>query len=198
MSKVLWKPGNMLYPLPAVLVTCGTDPSKYNIITLSWTGTINSEPPMLSISVRRERHSYAIIREAGEFVVNLTTREMVRAVDWCGVRSGRNYDKFRETGLTPEPPGLLHTPMIAEAPVSIECRTKQVIELGSHDMFIAGVVAVHVEERFLDKKSGAFDLRQTDPIAYLHGSYYVLGERLGRFGFSVRKKRKRDGTKSDL
>jgi len=169
-------------------VTCGTEPEKYNIITISWTGTINSEPPMLSISVRRERHSYTIIREAGEFVVNLTTREMARAVDWCGVRSGREYDKFKETGLTPGAPGVLHTPMIAESPVSIECRVKQVIELGSHDMFIAEVVAVHVEERYLDKKTNRFDLRQTDPIAYLHGSYYVLGERLGRFGFSVRKK----------
>jgi flavin reductase (DIM6/NTAB) family NADH-FMN oxidoreductase RutF len=143
---------------------------------------------MLSISVRKERHSYAIIREAGEFVVNLTTREMVRAVDWCGVRSGKDHNKFKETGLTPGAPGVLHTPMIAEAPVSIECRVKQVIELGSHDMFIAEVVAVHVEEKYLDKKTGVFDLRQTDPIAYLHGSYYVLGERLGRFGFSVRKK----------
>ena len=193
MSKIKWKPGNMLYPLPAALVTCGTEPGKYNIITVSWTGTINSEPPMLSISVRRERHSYALIREAGEFVVNLTTREMAGAVDWCGVKSGRDYNKFRETGLTPEPPGLLHTPMIAESPVSIECRVQQVIELGSHDMFIAEVVAVHVEEKFLDKKTGVFDLRQTDPIAYLHGSYYVLGERLGRFGYSVRKKTSNKG-----
>jgi flavin reductase (DIM6/NTAB) family NADH-FMN oxidoreductase RutF len=186
----------MLYPLPAALVTCGTEPGKTNIITISWTGTINSEPPMLSISIRKERYSHPLILEAGEFVVNLTTRAMAHAVDWCGVRSGRDHDKFRVTGLTPEPPVLLHTPMIAESPVSMECRVTQVIELGSHDMFLAEIVAVHVEERYLDKKSGAFDLRQTDPIAYLHGSYYVLGERLGRFGFSVKKKRKRG--KKDL
>ncbi len=193
MAKVKWKPGNMLYPLPAVLVTCGIPPGPVNIITISWTGTINSEPPMLSISVRKERYSYALIREAGEFVVNLTTQEMARAVDWCGVRSGRDYDKFRETGLTAVPPVELHTPMIAESPVNLECKVEQVIPLGSHDMFLARIVAVHVEERYLDHTTGAFDLRQTEPIAYLHGSYYLLGERLGRFGFSVRKKRKRKG-----
>ncbi len=191
MSKIPWKPGNMLYPLPAVMVSCGTRPEHYNIITLSWTGTINSEPPMVSISVRKERHSHPIIKEAGEFVINLTTRNMARATDWCGVKSGRDYDKFRETGLTPDFSGTMSTPLIRESPVNIECRTTQIIELGSHDLFLAKVVAIHVEEQYLDKKTGVFDLRQTDPIAYLHGSYYVLGEKLGRFGFSVRKKRKK-------
>jgi len=196
MSKKLWKPGNMLYPLPAVMVSCGTRPEDYNIITLSWTGTINSEPPMVSISVRKERYSYHIIKNAEEFVINLTTRDMARATDWCGVRSGRNYNKFKETGLTPDFSGTLNTPLISESPVNIECQVAKIIELGSHDMFLAKVVAIHVEEQYLDKKTGAFDLRQTNPIVYLHGSYYVLGEKLGRFGFSVRKKRKK--TKPDL
>ncbi len=191
MSKQRWKPGNMLYPLPAVMVSCGVLPEKYNIITVSWTGTINSDPPMVSISVRKERYSHSIIREAGEFVINLTTRELAHATDWCGVRSGRDYDKFKETGLTPDLSGTLHTPLIKESPVNIECKVKQIIGLGSHDMFLAHVTAIHVDEHYLDRKTGVFDLRQTDPIAYLHGSYYVLGERLGRFGFSVRKKRKR-------
>ena len=181
----------MLYPLPAVMVSCGVSPEKYNIITVSWTGTINSDPPMVSISVRKERYSHSIIREAGEFVINLTTRELAHATDWCGVRSGRDYNKFKETGLTPDLSGTLHTPLIKESPVNIECKIKQTIELGSHDMFLAHVVAIHIDEHYLDRKTGVFDLRQTDPIAYLHGSYYVLGERLGRFGFSVRKKRKR-------
>ncbi|HHJ11166.1 MAG TPA: flavin reductase family protein [Bacteroidetes bacterium] len=196
MSKKLWKPGNMLYPLPAVMVSCGTRPEDYNIITLSWTGTINSEPPMVSISVRKERYSYHIIKNAEEFVINLTTRDMARATDWCGVRSGRNYNKFKETGLTPDFSGTLNTPLISESPVNIECQVAKIIELGSHDMFLAKVVAIHVEEQYLDKKTGAFDLRQTNPIVYLHGSYYILGEKLGRFGFSVRKKRKK--TKPDL
>ncbi|MCD6202642.1 MAG: flavin reductase family protein [Bacteroidales bacterium] len=194
MSKIPWKPGNMLYPLPAVMVSCGTRPEDYNIITLSWTGTINSEPPMVSISVRKERHSHHIIKDTGEFVINLTTRDIARATDWCGVRSGRDYDKFKETGLTPDFSGTLNTPLIKESPVNIECRTIKIIELGSHDMFLASVLAIHVEEQYLDKKTGVFDLRQTDPIAYLHGSYYVLGEKLGRFGFSVRKKRKKKKT----
>ncbi len=196
MSKILWKPGNMLYPLPAVMVSCGTRPEDYNIITLSWTGTINSEPPMVSISVRKERHSHHLINETGEFVINLTTRELAHATDWCGVRSGRDYNKFKETRLTPDLSGTLSTPLIAESPVNIECQTTRVIELGSHDMFLAKVVAIHVDERYLNKKTGVFDLRQTDPIAYVHGSYYLLGERLGRFGFSVRKKRSKE--KPDL
>ena len=191
MAKTEWKPGNMLYPLPAVMVSCGTEPEEYNIITVSWTGTINTDPPMVSISIRKERHSFGLIKKAGEFVINLSTKPLVRAADWCGVRSGKDFDKFKETGLTPVPASKIKTPLIAESPVNIECEVTRVIELGTHSMFLAKVVAVNVEEKYLDKQTGKFDLRQTDPIAYLHGSYYTLGENLGRFGFSVRKKKEK-------
>jgi len=191
MAKIEWKPGNMLYPLPAVMVSCGTKSEDYNIITVSWTGTINTDPPMVSISIRKERHSFKIIKESGEFVINLTTEELVRAADWCGVKSGRDFDKFKEMKLTAVSASKIKTPLIAESPVNIECKVSQIIELGTHHMFLAEVVAVNVEERFLDKQTNKFDLRQTNPIAYLHGSYYSLGENLGRFGFSVRKKKEK-------
>lgn len=191
MAKTEWKPGNLLYPLPAVMVSCGTKPEDYNIITISWTGTINTDPPMVSISVRKERHSFNIIKKSGEFVINLTTKELAKAADWCGVKSGRDHDKFNEMKLTAEKASKIKTPLIAESPVNIECEVTQVIELGTHHMFLARVVAVDVEERFLDKQSNKFDLRQTNPITYLHGSYYALGENLGRFGFSVRKKKEK-------
>ncbi len=191
MAKIEWKPGNMLYPLPAVMVSCGTKSEDYNIITVSWTGTINTDPPMVSISIRKERHSFKIIKESGEFVINLTTEEIVRAADWCGVKSGRDFDKFKEMKLTAVSASKIKTPLIAESPVNIECKVSQIIELGTHHMFLAEVVAVNVEERFLDKQTNKFDLRQTNPIAYLHGSYYSLGENLGRFGFSVRKKKEK-------
>ncbi|NOX46098.1 MAG: flavin reductase family protein [Chlorobi bacterium] len=189
MAKIEWKPGNMLYPLPVVMISCGTKPETHNIITVSWTGTINTDPPMVSISIRKERHSFKLIKEAGEFVINLTTKELAKAADWCGVKSGRDFDKFKEMKLTAAPASKIKTPLIAESPVNIECKITQVIELGTHHMFLAKVVAVNVEERFLDKQTNKFDLRQTDPITYLHGSYYTLGENLGRFGFSVRKKK---------
>ena len=191
MAKIEWKPGNMLYPLPAVMVSCGTKSEDYNIITVSWTGTINTDPPMVSISIRKERHSFKIIKESGEFVINLTTEELVRAADWCGVKSGRDFNKFKEMKLTAISASKINTPLIAESPVNIECKVSQIIELGTHHMFLAEVVAVNVEERFLDKQTNKFDLRQTNPIAYLHGSYYALGENLGRFGFSVRKKKEK-------
>ncbi len=191
MAKIEWKPGNMLYPLPAVMVSCGTKSEDYNIITVSWTGTINTDPPMVSVSIRKERYSYELIKNAGEFVINLTTKQLAGAADWCGVRSGKNFNKFKETGLTPVPASKIDTPLIAESPVNIECRVTKVIDLGTHQMFLAKVVAVNVEEKYLDKQTGKFDLRQTDPIAYLHGSYYALGENLGRFGFSVRKKKEK-------
>ena len=191
MSKIEWKPGNLLYPLPAVMISCGTKPEDHNIITVSWTGTINTDPPMVSISIRKERHSFKIIKEAGEFVINLTTRELANAADWCGVKSGRDFDKFKEMKLTASPASKIKTPLIDESPVNIECNVTQVIELGTHHMFLAKVVAVNVEERYLDKQTNKFDLRQTDPITYLHGSYYTLGENIGRFGFSVRKKREK-------
>ncbi len=189
MSKVEWKPGNMLYPLPAVMVSCGDIDGEHNIITVAWTGTINSEPPMCYISVRPERHSYKMIQEQGSFVINLTTTKLAEATDWCGVRSGKNYNKFKEMKLTAVPAKHIKAPMIGESPVSIECKVTQVIPLGSHDMFIAEVLAVHADEHLIDKKTGALDLRQTDPISYIHGSYYEPGSKIGRFGYSVKKKK---------
>lgn len=184
------KPGTMLYPLPAVLVSCGATPDQYNLITVAWTGTICSDPPMCYISIRPERHSYDIIRCTGEFVINLTTEALARATDWCGVRSGRDYDKFREMGLTPEPADKVAAPAIKESPVSIECRVKQVVPLGTHDMFIADVVNVLVDEEFINAETGKFELERAGLLAYSHGEYYALGKALGHFGWSVRKKPK--------
>lgn len=183
-----WKPGTVLYPLPAVLVSCGAVPEEYNLLTVAWTGTVCSDPPMCYISVRPERHSYAIIRRTGEFVINLTTRSLARATDWCGIRSGRDYDKFREMGLTPLPAGEVAAPILAESPVNIECRVRQVIPLGTHDMFLAEVVAVQADERYIDPATGKFHFEESDPIVYSHGEYFALGEALGRFGWSVRRK----------
>ncbi len=186
MQKQVWKPGNMLYPLPVVLVSCQGKEKKPNMITIAWTGTICSDPPMVSISVRKERYSYRLIKESGEFVINLTTEEMVRATDYCGVRSGSKHDKFAETGLTPAPSSVVSAPMILEAPVSIECRVRDVISLGSHDMFLADVVAVNAAQEYMDE-SGRFDLAKANPIVYSHGTYYALGKELGTFGYSVKK-----------
>ena len=185
--KAHWKPGTVIYPLPAVLVSCGTTPETWNLLTVAWTGTVCSDPPMCSISVRRERHSYGVIREAGDFVINLTTRRLARATDWCGVRSGRDYDKFREMGLTPLPAAEVAVPIVGESPVNIECRVTQVIPLGSHDLFLAEVVHVQVDEALIDPATGKFHFEQADPIVYSHGEYYALGEALGHFGWSVRK-----------
>lgn len=184
-----WKPGTVLYPLPAVLVSCGTTPEEYNLLTVAWTGTVCTSPPMCYISVRPERYSYEIIRRTGEFVINLTTERMARAVDWCGVRSGRDFDKFRETGLTPAPAEVIAAPIVAESPVSIECRVRQVVPLGSHDMFLAEVVNVQVDSQFVDSGSGRFELEKARLLAYSHGEYFALGEAIGRFGWSVRKKK---------
>lgn len=181
----------MLYPLPAVMVSCGTKPEEYNIITVSWAGTINTNPPMVSISIRKERHSFNLIKENGEFVINLTTKGLAYAADWCGVKSGKQFNKFKEMNLTPVEASKIKTPLIAESPVNIECEVTQIIELGTHHLFLAKVVAVNVEEKYLDKETNKFDLRQTDPITYMHGSYYTMGENLGRFGFSVRKKKEK-------
>ncbi len=188
--KQSWKPGTLVYPLPAVMVSCGATPEEYNIITISWTGTICSDPAMCYISVRKERHSYDIIKRTGEFVINLTTEHTARATDWCGVRSGRDYDKFKEMGLTPIPSDVVAAPLIDESPISIECRVKQVVELGSHDMFIAEVVGVKADEKYIDPETGKFHLEASSPLVYLHGEYYTLGEALGHFGWSVRKKAK--------
>lgn len=189
MGKVAFKPGTMIYPLPAIMVSCGDAPENYNIITVAWTGTVCSDPPMCYISVRKERHSHELIKRTGEFVINLTTEALASATDWCGVRSGRDYDKFREMRLTPQPAQLVKAPLIAESPLNIECRVVDVRELGSHDMFLAEVVAVNAEESLIDKGTGAFQLNHARPLAYSHGKYYGLGEKLGGFGFSVKKKK---------
>ncbi len=181
-----WKPGTMIYPLPAVLVSCGATPDEYNLFTVAWTGTICSDPAMCSISVRPERHSYGIIRRTGEFVINLTTEELARATDWCGVRSGRDCNKFREAGLTPGRATVVAAPTVVEAPVSIECRVREVMPLGSHDLFIAEVVNVQADDRYLDP-DGRFDLERARPLVYCHGEYFGLGRAIGRFGWSVRR-----------
>ncbi len=185
-----WKPGTLIYPLPAVLVSCGATPEEYNILTIAWTGTICSDPPMCYISVRPERHSYDIIRRHMEFVINLTTKEMARATDWCGVRSGKLYNKFQEMNLTPGLCRVVRAPLIQESPLSIECRVKEVMGLGSHDMFIADVVNVRVDRNRLNSETGELELAQTNPLVFLHGAYYELGAKIGKFGWSVEKKKK--------
>ncbi len=192
MAKEVWRPGNMLYPIPAVMVSCGREGEVPNIITVAWAGNICSSPAMLSISVRKERYSYDIIKETGEFVVNLTNRELMKATDWCGVRSGRDYDKFKEMKLTPLKSQKISAPGIAESPVNIECKVKQIVELGSHDMFIAEVMCVTVDDKYMDDK-GRFDLGAADLIAYSHGEYFTLGKKIGKFGISVAKKNKSKG-----
>lgn len=186
MAKQVWKPGNMLYPLPVVMVTCRDEKGTPNIITIAWTGTICSDPAMVSISVRKERYSYDLIRQSGEFVINLTTEELARATDYCGVVSGRQVDKFAKTGLTAIPASKVKAPLIAEAPVALECRVKEMIPLGSHDMFLAEVVAVDADEAYMDA-NGKFDLAKANPIVYSHGTYFTMGKELGRFGYSVKK-----------
>lgn len=191
MGKRQFKPGNLLYPVPAVLVSAADKDGNSNLITVAWAGTICSDPPMLSISVRPERYSYHMIRETGEFVVNLTTEELVRAVDFCGVKSGRDTDKWKETGLTPEKASVVNVPLVRQSPVNLECRVLRVDELGSHHMFIAQVVAVDVDEEYMDEKD-QFHLSAAKPLAYSHGRYYGLGECLGFFGYSVQKKGRRE------
>lgn len=186
----------MISPVPAVMVSCGDIDGQKNIITIAWTGTICSEPAMCYISVRKERHSYDMIRKSGEFVINLTTRALARATDWCGVRSGRDFDKFEYCGLTAERCNNVSAPAIAESPINIECKVKQVIELGSHDMFIAEVVGVMIDDTLLDAGSGKLDLSRAELLGYAHGEYYALGEKLGTFGWTVKgstiKKEKRE------
>ena len=187
MAKQQWKPGNMLYPLPVVMVSVRDGEGKDNIITVAWAGTVCTNPPMVSISVRPERYSYHMLKESGEFVINLTTEELCRAADYCGVKSGRDVDKFRELGLKKEEASVVGAPMIGQSPVNIECRVTKVEELGSHHMFLARVEAVHADEAWMDE-NGRFDLNKALPVAYSHGEYYGLGRKLGTFGFSVRRK----------
>lgn len=185
MSKETWKPGTFLYPIPSVMVSCGTM-EKSNIITVAWTGIINTNPAMVYISVRPSRYSYHLIKEQKEFVINLTTRNLVKETDWCGVKSGEKYDKFKEMNLHKEKAKFVKCPMIKESPVSVECKVKEIKEFGSHSMFIAEVIAINAEKRFIDEK-GAFDISKCNLIAYLNGGYYSLGKKIGKFGFSVKK-----------
>ena len=189
MSKVTWKPGTFLYPVPAVMVSCG-NMEKSNIITVAWTGILNTNPAMVYISVRPTRYSYNLIKESGEFVINLTTKDLAYATDWCGVKTGAKVDKFAEMHLTKEKAKFVKCPMIKESPVSVECKVKEIKELGSHHMFVAEVLAINADERYIDEK-GAFDISKCDLIAYSNGNYYSLGKKIGRFGFSVQKNKKK-------
>ncbi len=187
--KQSWKPGTVIYPLPAVMVSCGATPDEFNILTIAWVGTLCTNPPMCYISVRPERYSYPILKKNMEFVINLTTRDLAFATDWCGVNSGKEHQKFEEMHLTPGKAAVVSAPTIEESPLNIECRVKEILALGSHDMFIADVVNVQADEHFLNKETGAFDLQKAGLLAYSHGKYYELGEFIGRFGWSVQKKK---------
>ena len=188
MSKKVWKPGTFLYPIPAVMVSCG-NMEKSNIITVAWTGILNTDPAMVYISIRPNRYSYNIIKDSGEFVINLTTKDLVRQTDWCGVRSGEKYDKFKEMNLHKEKANFVKCPLIKESPVSVECKVKDIIELGSHHMFVADVLSIDADQKYIDT-NGAFDISKCDLIAYLNGGYYNLDKKIGKFGFSVQKKKK--------
>ena len=188
MSKVTWKSGTFIYPLPAVMVSCGTM-EESNIITVAWTGIINTDPAMCYISVRPTRHSYEMIKKTGEFVINLTTRDLAYATDWCGVKTGAKVDKFKEMKLTKEKANFVNCPMIKESPVSVECKVKEIRELGSHHMFVAEILGINADEKYINE-NGAFDISKCDLIAYSNGNYYSLGKKIGRFGFSVQKKKK--------
>lgn len=183
-----WKPGTMIYPLPAVLVSCGSTEEEYNIMTIAWTGTLCTNPPMCYISVRPERFSYPIIKKNMEFVINLTTRDMAFATDWCGVRSGRDYHKFAEMKLTVGQCSIVKAPLIEESPLCIECRVREIVSLGSHDMFIADVVNIRVDDKYM-LADGRFDLAAANPLVYVHGAYFDLGDKIGKFGWSVEKKK---------
>ncbi|GHU13605.1 flavin reductase [Betaproteobacteria bacterium] len=185
--KINWKPGTMIYPLPAVMISCGSDPLEYNIITASWVGTLCTNPPMCYISIRPERHSYPILKANKEFVINLTTEKLAYATDWCGVKSGKDHNKFEEMNLTPGKSAVIKAPTIEESPLSIECKVKEIVPLGSHDMFIADVVNVQADSAYLNEETGAFDMQNAGLLAYSHGKYYGLGEFIGKFGWSVKK-----------
>ena len=187
-NKETWKPGTFLYPLPVVMVSCGTM-EKSNIITVAWTGILNTNPATVYIAVRPTRYSYQLIKEQGEFVINLTNKNLVRATDWCGVKTGSKVDKFKEMKLTKEKADFVRCPMIKESPVSVECKVREIQEMGSHHVFVADVLAINADKQYIDEK-GAFDISKCDLIAYANGHYYLLGKKLGKFGFSVQKKKK--------
>ena len=190
MARQNWRASNMLYPVPAVLVGCRDEEGRDNLMTAAWAGTICSDPVMVSVSIRKERFSHAIIENTGEFTISLTTTGLARAADFCGVRSGRDTDKFREMKLTPLESSKIMAPGVAESPVVLECRVKEILRLGSHDMFIAEVVNVSVDERYLNEK-GRLELEKADLIAYSHGEYFALGKKIGKFGYSVRRRSKK-------
>lgn len=189
-THISWKPGTLIYPLPAVLVSCGDSPENFNVITISWVGTICTNPAMCYISVRPERHSYDLIKNSGEFVINLTTEDMAFATDWCGVKSGKDVNKFEAMGLTPVMGEMVKAPIIKESPLCIECRVKEIVKLGSHDMFIAEVLNVQANKKFIDPETDTFKLSDARLIAYSHGHYYKLGDEIGRFGWTVQKNKK--------
>ena len=179
----------MIYPLPAILVSCGSSPEEWNVFTASWTGTICSDPAMCYVSIRPERHSYDIVKRNMEFTLNLTTVELAKATDWCGVRSGRDYNKFEEMNITPIKGVKVNAPYIDESPIAIECRVKDIIKLGTHDMFIAEVLNVIADDKYIDPETGAFDMKKADLLVYAHGGYYTMGELIGTFGWTVKKKK---------
>ena len=187
MSKTLWKPGPFEYPIPAVMVSSG-NMEKSNIITVAWTGILCTNPAKVYISIRPERYSYNIIKESKEFVINLTNKELAFATDWCGVKSGRDVDKFKEMKLTKQKANFVNCPMIKESPVSVECKVTEIKELGSHHIFIADVLGINADDKYMDE-NGAFDISKCNLIAYANGGYYCLGEKVGKFGFSVKKKK---------
>lgn len=188
MSRTIWKPGTFIYPIPAVMVSCG-DMENSNIITVAWTGIINTNPAMCYISIRPERYSYKLIKEKGEFVINLTNKELAYATDWCGVKTGAKVDKFKEMKLTKEKAKNVKCPVIKESPVAIECKVKEIKELGSHHMFIAEILSIDVDNKYIDEK-GAFDITKCDLITYANGKYFSLGKQVGKFGYSVEKRRR--------
>jgi len=188
-KKQQWQAGTLLYPVPVVLVSVGATPQEHNIVTVAWTGTICSDPALCYISLRKSRHSHAIVMKNKEFVINLTNENLAFATDWCGVKSGRDVNKFAAMQLTPQPASMVQAPLIGEAPLSIECRVQQVMELGTHDMFIAEVLCVQADERFIDPVTQSFDMRKAQLITYSHGNYYSLGEQIGKFGWTVQKRK---------
>ena len=194
MGKVSWKSGTFIYPIPAVMVSCG-DMEKSNIITVAWTGILNTNPATVYISVRPTRYSYNIIKETKEFAINLTTTKLARATDWCGVKTGAKFDKFKEMNLHKEKAKFINCPLIKESPVSIECRVKEIKDLGSHHMFVAEVLSIDADDKYIDE-NGAFDISKCDLIAYANGGYYALGKKVGKFGYSVQKKKRRNSSKS--
>jgi flavin reductase (DIM6/NTAB) family NADH-FMN oxidoreductase RutF len=187
--KISWKPGTMIYPVPSVMVSCGSEESEFNIFTVSWVGTVCTFPPMCYISVRPERHSYPILKKNMEFVINLTNKDIAYATDWCGVKSGKNYNKFREMKLTPGKAKIIKAPIIEESPLCIECVVKEIIPLGTHDMFLSEIVNIYADDKYLNPDTDAFDMEKAGLLAYVHGKYHELGKIIGNFGWSIKKKK---------